>query len=60
MKFLMIEGDVLVNLGLVERCEMRHHNGTAILWAGGLVLCESGVAYKYFKANAKNEELIIQ
>ena len=59
MKFILIEGDTLINLDLVEKVELRL-GGTAILWAGGIHLCESPIAYQFFKRHAKDPEVIIQ
>jgi hypothetical protein len=47
--FVLLEGEVLVNMDLVEKVELHHSKKTATLWAGGMNLhADSRAAYKLF------------
>lgn len=47
--FLKLEGDIAVNIELVEKVEFFHSRQQASLWAGGIIiLSDSRMAYKYF------------
>jgi hypothetical protein len=55
--FLEIEGEIWINLELVEKIEMRKR--PAILWIGGAPV-ESYLAYDHLIGRRKDPELIIQ
>lgn len=47
--FLKVEGDVLINVPLVEKIEVNAHKRLATLWAGGVILfSDSRIAFEYF------------
>ena len=48
MPFLHVEGEVLYNLELIDRVELRHNEKKAVLWVGGVIQTESAIAYTYF------------
>ena len=48
MNFLHLEGDVLINLDLIDKVEFLHNEKKAVLRAGGLFVIESAIAYRYF------------
>lgn len=51
--FLEIEGNTLLNLALIDRVEMRHHEKRALVWQNNAVVAESEIAYKWLMAHQK-------
>lgn len=53
--FLEIEGNVLINVELIDRVELKHaeHQKYAILWVGGVMQGDSHIAYRWFMANSE-------
>lgn len=45
--FLEIEGEVLINVELIDRVEMLHRRKTATVWIGGVGLGESDILYDF-------------
>jgi hypothetical protein len=57
--WLEIEGDILVNLELVERVEFQRHRGTATLYSGNMHLCgESRIAFAYFNSPGVRSSIV--
>lgn len=51
--FIRIEGDILVNLDLIEKVEMIHNRGVANIYAGAMIItAESAMMYAYFEQHA--------
>lgn len=58
--WLKIEGDVLVNLDLIDKVEHRHDREVSTLWTGGATnVPESHVAYLYFMGKLAQKPNII-
>lgn len=52
--FILIEGNILINLALMSRIELIDHKREAKLWNAGVLEGESCIIYEYLKdpANA--------
>jgi hypothetical protein len=45
--FLLIEGNVLINLALISRIELVDYKREAKLWNAGVYECDSKIAYEF-------------
>jgi hypothetical protein len=55
--WLEIEGGVWLNLELIEKIEPRRHEGTAVAWAGGVIMAaDSKILFQHFMHHRDNPE----
>lgn len=55
--WLEIEGGVWLQLDLIEKIEPKQYEGTAVAWAGGVIMApDSKILYQHFMHHRNNPD----